>query len=168
MEYTHRVQVFGMPWQGRRRFSIAHPSIPSRWEGKSIGCPMTYSPHVGRGRSIGCPMTYSPSRREGRGVGDPIRPPSVPAPIFCTRWVDMRSVGAMEAVGREARTCRLPWRSHSIRGIVRHGSAVSHHKRWEMERRDAGHSVPSKKSEPGRCSTRSPERTETARLRPPS
>ena len=23
-----------MPWQGRRRFSIAHPSIPSRWEGK--------------------------------------------------------------------------------------------------------------------------------------
>ena len=37
-----------------------------------------------------------------------------------------------------------------------------------MEMGDAGPSVPSKKKRPGRSSTRSSERTETARLRPPS
>ena len=30
------VQVFGMPWQGRRRFLIAHPSIPSRLGGEEV------------------------------------------------------------------------------------------------------------------------------------
>jgi len=40
--------------------------------------------------------------------------------------------------------------------------------RWGMGKGDAGHNVPTKKKRPGRCSTRSRERTETARLRPPS
>ena len=41
------------------RYALAHPSIPP----------------VGRGRSIGCPMTYSPSRREGaRGWAIQFRP----------------------------------------------------------------------------------------------
>jgi hypothetical protein len=71
--YTHRVQVFGMPWQGRRRFWIAHPSIPSRWEGKKY----RLSNHL-----------FPLPTGGGEGVGDPIQTlPSVPAPISCTRWV---------------------------------------------------------------------------------
>jgi hypothetical protein len=63
-------------------------------------------------------MTYSPSRREGaRGWATQFSPPSVPAPIFCTRWVYMRIVGAMEAVGKEARTCRLSCGLLSIREL---------------------------------------------------
>jgi hypothetical protein len=58
--YTHRVQVFGMPWQGRRRFSIAHPSIPSRWGGRSFGCPMTYS-HSRREGARGWAIQFRPS-----------------------------------------------------------------------------------------------------------
>jgi hypothetical protein len=41
----------------------------------SMPWPTPQSPPVGRGRSIGCPMTYSPSRREGaRGWAIQVRP----------------------------------------------------------------------------------------------
>jgi hypothetical protein len=66
--YTHRVQVFGMPWQGRRRFSIAHPSIPSRWEGKKYPLSNDLFPLPTGG---------------GTGVGDPIQT----LPLFQHRYL---------------------------------------------------------------------------------
>ena len=62
-----------MPWQGRQRFSIAHPSIPSRWEGKKY-----------RLSNDLFPLPTGGGRGGGRSNSDP---PSVPAPISCTRWV---------------------------------------------------------------------------------
>ena len=58
--YTHRVQVFGMPWQGRQLFSIAHPSIPSRWEGKKYRLSNDLFPlPTGGGEGWAVPARYS-------------------------------------------------------------------------------------------------------------
>ena len=66
---------------------IAHPSIPSR----------------GRGRSIGCPMTYSPSRfpppRRGRGVGDPIQPPLFSTISVRDRYTQSNGPGGLPGSG---------------------------------------------------------------------
>jgi hypothetical protein len=47
-----------MPWRGRPRFLIAHPSIPSRWEGKKYRLSNDLFPLPAGG---------------GEGVGDPIQ-----------------------------------------------------------------------------------------------
>ena len=50
--------------------------------GDDFRSPTPQSPPVGRGRSIDCPITYSPSQRErARGWAIQFRPPSVPTPI---------------------------------------------------------------------------------------
>ena len=64
------------------RFSVC----PGK-EGGDFRSPTPQSPPVGRGRSIGCPMTYSPPDGGARGGRSNSDPPSVPAPISCTRWV---------------------------------------------------------------------------------
>ena len=50
-----------MPWQGRRRFSIAHPSIPSRWEGKKYRLSNDLFPlPTGGGEGVGDPIETLP------------------------------------------------------------------------------------------------------------
>jgi hypothetical protein len=135
--------------QGRQRFSIAHPSIPSRGEGKKYRLSNDLFPLPTGG---------------GEGVGDPIQPSLCSSTDILYAMVYMRIVGATRRGQRGAHLSPI-LRSSQYTGIIRHGSAVSHRKRLGNGKEGGGAQRPYR---PGRCSTRSPERTETTRLRPPS
>jgi len=50
-----------LPWQGRGRFSIAHPSIPSRWKGKKYRLSNDLFPlPTGGGEGVGDPIQTFP------------------------------------------------------------------------------------------------------------
>ena len=139
------VQVFGMPWQGRQRFSIAHPSIPSRWEGKKYRLSNDLFPLPTGG---------------GEGVGDPIQP------SLCSSTDILYAMGIYENCWgyggcgqRGAHLSPILRSSQYIGELSGMDRLYRTRKRWGMEKGDAGHSVPTKKSDrvdarPGRLNGR--------------